>query len=291
MSTTNIPVTTAYRIEQKSQQLTHREVQSDYISNVLVNATTPVGTVWRFELSPQNVGSERLLNLSRLFQEYKFAKAKLTVASNFSTTTNGQFVIAYNANPDFEIQAGPNAAKIAFALPGACSVPVWTPSSTNASLDKSVWKMTDRDSEEKIATTQGVFFVVLQSALNVTSDVVVPILLDFDCNFRKPSVGPPSTTYILPQVSMIREGETETVANCTGWENIVPNTFQCLQIVGTLALGDTIAGVLASNNWTSNKQFVFFETLEHFQNNAPIQLGKINATYPYICPSITLRPF
>lgn len=129
------------------------------------------------------MGSSRVSNVSRSFQKYRFKSCVLRIQAGLPTTVGGLLVVGYCENPDYELDKE-NAARDIFALEGAQSKNLWTNIDSRANIrDRGKWYNIDLDSPEVMNTTQGQFYVCVQSAINVTGTMTIPIRLQYEIEF------------------------------------------------------------------------------------------------------------
>jgi len=187
--TTAIPVTQAYTIRNVgSNQPTQSCRGTEFISGMKIASDTPRGTIWKYPLNPVTdyYSGTRIGNLAASFQKYRFRRAALKIAANFSTTVGGNLVIGYSENPKVQLLEGEALFNQLFAMNGM-SASLFTPVTMPARIaDKAKWYNIDEDANanEIMNTTQGVFYIALQSSATITGDATIPIILEYDVEFK-----------------------------------------------------------------------------------------------------------
>lgn len=204
----SIPMQTAYTIKQTAGVETTRLRGRERIGGIQIGRTdtgtviAPAGTGWVFPLSPLSYANTRISRMASMYQRYRFKRATLTIASNFSTSISGSLVVGYTTNPDFELVAN-NSINEVFAMPGAQSVTLWAPSNISAKFSpmaNNVWYISDVDSSELMWTTQGQFAIVIENVASMTGVQDISVILDYDVEFMLPQIAPapPASMYVIP---------------------------------------------------------------------------------------------
>lgn len=155
----------------------------EQVAQLVISADTKPGDTVVVPLSPILMGSSRVSNVCRSFQKYRFKSCVLRIQAGLPTTVGGLLVVGYCENPDYELDSN-NAARDIFALEGAQSKNLWTNIDSRAYFrDKGKWYNIDLDSPEVMNTVQGQFYVCVQSAINVTGVMTIPIRLQYEIEF------------------------------------------------------------------------------------------------------------
>lgn len=184
MTTTEVPLEIAYTVRQNTSSRTHVERGSEYIGSFSISQTTPVGSVGTWMMNPAKLAGSRIKTLASSYQKFRFRKLTLKVQSSTTTAINGLYLVGYNSNPDAEVSPTLSVPQV-FALPGAISANVWRSVVCTARLeDKNRWYNIDADSKEIMNTTQGAFYICVQSPTNSATPIVMPVLLDYEIEFR-----------------------------------------------------------------------------------------------------------
>jgi hypothetical protein len=176
----NVPMEVAYSVKQITTPTIHRERAREYIGQVSLNPSDPVGTTVLFMMNPLTLAGTRLQRIASCYQKFRFRRLALTLQSSTTTSTNGLYVFGYCSNPDAEFTPA-SAVPFVYDLPGSDSCNVWRTCTSTALLrDGAKWFTLDADSREVINTTQGYFVIAMQVPPSSTGPVVFPVLLDYD---------------------------------------------------------------------------------------------------------------
>jgi hypothetical protein len=108
MTSTNIPMTTAYQIFNKNDIKTHRCTGSEFIGDMILQDTVSSGMFFQYAMNPVNdlFGLTRLRQLASSYGKFRFTSMTLQIASNFSTSIGGNLIAGYSENPDIQILPG-----------------------------------------------------------------------------------------------------------------------------------------------------------------------------------------
>lgn len=180
---TNIPLAQATSLSQHSKAKNMVFSGFEQVAQLVITADTKPGDTVIVRLSPILMGSSRVSNVCRSFQKYRFRSCVLRLQAGLPTTVGGLLVVGYCENPDYELDKN-NASRDIFALEGAQSKNLWTNIESRAYFrDKGRWYNIDIDSPEVMNTVQGQFYVCVQSAINVTGKMTIPIRLQYEIEF------------------------------------------------------------------------------------------------------------
>jgi hypothetical protein len=147
-----------------------------------------------------SLNGTRLAFLAGSYQKYRYRRLVLKIASNFSTTVGGNIIAGYSENPEMQLLDGGAVFNQLFAMNGV-STSLFTPVNITGRIgDKNKWYNIDEDSAVIMDTTQGVFFVALQSAVTVTGTQTIPIMIEYDIEFKEPAVQTAKPTFQALQV-------------------------------------------------------------------------------------------
>jgi len=247
---TQIPATMAYTINNRTNINRHTERAKEYLGTIPISGNTPTGRAFVFALNPLHYPATRFGRLASSYQKFRFRNCRLTIASNFSTTVSGSIIAGYMENPDQEILPEPYIFNQVFSATNGVSQSLWKPIDISARfMDKAKWYNIDNDSDEIMQTTQGKFVIVVQSPVAVTSQVQIPILLEYDIEFMGSATQPLNTSpfgetltltgSVYTQRSSEDAGEYHPTTPTTVVENVVyyfiEGAQQIKQTDGTLA--------------------------------------------------------
>lgn len=197
---TDIPVTSAYTLKNNQQSTKSVNIRgSEFITGMKIHTTTPLGTLWKYALNPVNdlYQATRMRNIASSYNKYRFRHATLRIASNFSTTVGGNIVAGFSENPNIQLLSGEAVFNQLWALDGI-STSLYTPASITAKIaDKTKWYNVDEDANvnELMNTTQGVFYVALQSAITATGELSIPLILEYDIEFKENALQSDRSTF------------------------------------------------------------------------------------------------
>lgn len=184
----------AYTINNRTNIAHIRERAKEYLGVISIGPTSPTGATFVFEMDPTQFPTTRFGRLASSYQKFRFRSARMTLASNFSTTVSGSIIAGYMENPDQAILPSPAIFNQVFSAASGVSQSLWKPLDVIAKFtDKGKWYNLDADSEEIMQTTQGKFVFVIQSPIGVTAEVQIPVLLDYDIEFSGQGTQPLNT--------------------------------------------------------------------------------------------------
>lgn len=179
-----------------------RYTASERIGSISVGSTVPSDTAYTFNLSPGMLRGTRIEAMSKLYQRFRFTSAEMLINCNLSTATAGSIVAGFTGNPDMELNSEPLAQ--IYSLPNAKSMRLWVPTTIKANMTPLVpggWFTNDLDSAEIMWTTQGKFFIAIESMATVTGVVDIPIILNYTVEFALP-VAPTQSAITYPNPAM-----------------------------------------------------------------------------------------
>jgi len=293
---TEIPMEIAYTVKQTSRQKIHTESASEYMGSFTITPTTPIGTTTAFFLNPLGMTGSRLQKLASVYQKYRFKKFSLTLQSSSTTAINGLYILGYSSNPDYELPPG-NEINAIYALPGATSANVWRTVTSHAKLiNQNKWFEIDADSREIMDTTQGVFFLAIQSPLSMSTSVSLPIIIDYTIEFTGSAIQNVSSNPIqiwpagVFSYNSLTANYTFTAA--TG-EPAIPETGNGNPyFVNPSWIVDALSGPETMNAYIrvmvpTTASYNFYESLEDFHLNEPIV---INSTFAVNRTTIQTAP-
>lgn len=181
---TNVPVQTAYTVQQNTQRKNTVLAAREYIGAFTVDTNTQIGAFIKFPMSPASLGViTRIGRMATMFQKYRFRRLALTIQSSAATNTGGLYVVGYNSNPDADFQQI-NSVPTIFDFDGAKSAAFWITTTSVARIqDASKWYNLDLDSKEIMQTIQGYFALAVQSRPAITGPLSMPVILDYEVEF------------------------------------------------------------------------------------------------------------
>jgi len=294
-TTTSIPFTQAYQIQQTNKVSTHREVNNEIIGAISIAAADLPGTSWGFDLNPLKYVGTRLNALAKIYQKYRFKSASLKILTNFATTVQGSLVVGYNSNPDYELTTG-MAINQVFSLNLSKMVQLWTPTSVAAQIqDRNKWYNLDLDSPELMETTQGAFHVVVQNAANITGTQSIAVMLEYDVEFtgsaiNASTVGTPATfpagTWTYSQASL----QFAADAGEPSLPSLAGDTYYYISPKITFSGEFVPEGFSYTSSTTSfffydtKSEFDFGGPYDNFPSSGTIHQGRFNIV-PFISPN------
>jgi hypothetical protein len=158
----------------------HKMIGSERIDTFVISSDS-VGKPSQTDIAPQAILLSRLATLANAYQKYRFTKLKFRLAPGIATSVSG----TYTAGFSNEVDWAPKSANDIFVTQGAKTCTLWesTDIMGDVSNRRQNWFMTDLDSEERNDTIQGVFAFILESVSNLSGEVKVPLVMDYEIEF------------------------------------------------------------------------------------------------------------
>jgi len=275
MTATEIPLEIAYTVRQTANPKTHVERASEYIGSFTISQTTPVGSLVTFMMNPATLAGTRIKSLANSYQKFRFRRMALKLQSSTTTAINGLYILGYNSNPDAEVNVADPVPAV-YALPGAISTNVWRSAVCNAQLeDRNKWYNIDADSTELMNTTQGCFYVCVQSPTNSATPVSMPVLLDYEIEFRGNAVNYNNTNapFVWPAGQFTYNATNATFGFvASSGEPVLPalaaNAGYVINPSWEVTSGEDQAFVAVVKNSSAENTYRFYESVEQYQTDS-----------------------
>jgi len=185
VSNISIPYQKAIQLTQTSTKTSTIITAQELIGNITIGPNS--NNVFAFLLNPVDAAyrGTRLQQLAGSFEKFRFRRIAFRVMTNLPTTVGGTLTTGFCENPDQGIPETAAAAQQAiFALNGANISNLWVHNFVRCNIiDKNKWYNVDPDSTETMMTTQGVVYLLPSSDINITIDVEIPVVLDYQIEF------------------------------------------------------------------------------------------------------------
>lgn len=182
--TTNIPMTQAFQVSNRSGDSTVKISGSEIIGAFSIPTTAPTGLYRLFQVNPLEFTGTRVCRIASSYQKYRFTSLNLVLAANNSTTFNGSIVTGYSENPDFEITSAATAPSQIYALSDARISSLYTPVTVPARFNDKRWYNLDLDSEELMNTTQGAFCMAIVQTPSNTATLNIPVIMNYTIELK-----------------------------------------------------------------------------------------------------------
>jgi hypothetical protein len=286
----NVPMVSAYTIANDARQRVQLFCAREIVETLIVGPGSVTGESISLDMNPLKLAQTKLKQMALNFEKFRFRKAKLTIACNFSTSVSGSIMVGFSENPEFAIGSGPLAVKQTFSLPYAKSTALYAPVDCMALFnDKGKWYNLDQDSSERMSTTQGKFVLTIQSPVSVTTAVSIPVMLDYEVEFAGSALQldeESSPVLTFPSVTITSNGSSanSVVTTINTGEPAYPPFVAGRAYVMNPSLQVPIFGnitaeaeVIVLTTTTPSVQFRFCESVESFNNGASLQ-AEVSAT-------------
>jgi len=213
-----LPTNTAFVVQNnvRSTNVVHERGKEIIGSLTFLNAAPSRFVVNEFDLDPLYLEGTRLQALCKSFQKYRFRDGtKFILQCNAPTTTTGGYVAGYTENPDQNMSTGYRATTAISALTGSVAAPVWTTQEVHINVrDKQKWYNLDDDTIEIMNAIQGKMVVQQTGPVSTTSNIVVPVWLEWDIELTGPAVQVTNeaavTTAVFPYGVITRSPAADT---------------------------------------------------------------------------------
>jgi hypothetical protein len=144
----------------------------------------PTNEFYDIPVNPVNFIGTRLAQMARSFQKYRFTRLQLRIMTNLPTTVGGTITSGYSSNPDYQVSIYSDIGRQIFALDGAQISNLWVHNIVRCPIrDRQKWYYIDPDSSEIMNTTQGKFLMLPTSGANITEEISVPLIIEYDIQF------------------------------------------------------------------------------------------------------------